>query len=118
MIPDIFGRFVHRVAALPTHTKVILTLATTMVLVELAFRRLAPESRAYATWTRFFQGLGKVWTAVLLAVIYFVSVALVGSFMKLLGKDPLDRRLTPAPTFWKDHEPNPLGPSAAARHQF
>ena len=38
--------------------------------------------------------------------------------MRLLGKDPLDRRLKPEPTFWRRHEPNPLGPEAAARHQF
>ena len=35
-----------------------------------------------------------------------------------LGHDPLDRRLAPEPTFWRAHEPNPLGPERAARHQF
>jgi hypothetical protein len=38
--------------------------------------------------------------------------------MRLFGKDPLDRSLRPEPSFWRPHEPNPLGPSAAARHQF
>jgi len=38
--------------------------------------------------------------------------------MRLFGKDPLDRKLKAEPTFWREHEPNPLGPAAAVRHQF
>jgi len=96
----------------------ILAFATTVVLIELAFRYLAPSSRAYAGWTRFFQGIGAVWTAVILAIVYVVSVGPVGLVMRLAGRDPLDRRLAPEPTFWRAHEPNPLGPEKAARHQF
>ena len=96
----------------------ILTFATTVVLIELAFRYLAPKSRAYARWTGFFQGIGVVWTAVILAVVYIVSVGPIGLGMRLAGRDPLDRRLAPEPTFWRAHEPNPLGPEKAARHQF
>ena len=96
----------------------VLAFATTVVLIELAFRYLAPKSRAYARWTRFFQGIGMVWTAVLLALVYVVSVGPIGVVMRLAGRDPLDRRLAPEPTFWRAHEPNPLGPEKAARHQF
>jgi hypothetical protein len=96
----------------------ILSLATAVVLVELTFRRFAPRSRAYARWTRFFQGIGAVWTAVLLSLIYTLSVGPVGLAMRLMGKDPLDRSLAHEPTFWRAHEPNPLGPERAARHQF
>ena len=96
----------------------ILAFATTVVLIELAFRYLAPGSRAYARWTRFFQGIGAVWTAVILAIVYFVSVGPVGLVMRLVRHDPLDRRLAPEPTFWRAHEPNSLGPEKAARHQF
>jgi hypothetical protein len=96
----------------------ILAFATTVVLIEIAFRRLAPNSRAYAGWTRFFQGLGTVWTAVILAIVYLFSVGPVGLGMRLMGRDPLDRRLRPEPSFWRAHEPNPLGPERAARHQF
>ncbi len=87
-------------------------------LIEIAFRRLAPKSRAYARWTRFFEGLGTVWTAVILSIVYLVSVGPIGLGMRLIGKDPLDRRLAPEPSFWRAHEPNPLGPERAARHQF
>ncbi|HEY3121745.1 MAG TPA: hypothetical protein VGL15_14055 [Vicinamibacteria bacterium] len=107
-----------KLAAMPLHNKVLFALACTVLVIELLFRRFAPRSRAYARWTTAFQAIGKVWTAVLLAVVYFVSVAFVSVMMKLLGKDPLDRKLDPEPSFWRPHEANPLGPEAAARHQF
>jgi hypothetical protein len=96
----------------------LLTFATAVVLVELAFRRFAPKSRAYARWTAFFQSIGVVWTAVILSVVYVLSVGPIGLGMRLLGKDPLDRSLAKEPSFWRAHEPNPLGPQRAARHQF
>jgi hypothetical protein len=102
---------------LPLRWKLV-AFATAVVLVELGFRRLAPKSRAYARWTAFFQGLGKVWTAVLLAIVYVFSVGPVGLGMRLLRHDPLDRRLAHEPSYWRAHEPNPLGPERAARHQF
>jgi hypothetical protein len=96
----------------------ILALAAAVVLVELGFRRLAPRSRAYARWTRFFEAIGSVWTAVILSIVYVLSVGPIGLGMRLFGKDPLDRTLAPEPSFWRAHEPNPLGPERAARHQF
>jgi len=105
------------VGALPWRVKV-LALASLVVLVELAFRRFAPKSAAYKRWTGLFEGIGAVWTGVLLAVIYLVSVGIVSLFMRFRARDPLDRGLAPEPSFWRAHEPNPLGPLAAARHQF
>jgi membrane-associated protease RseP (regulator of RpoE activity) len=112
-LPDAVGWF----AALHPRWKV-LAFASLVVLVELGFRRFARKSRAYTRWTAFFQGIGKVWTAVLLAVVYVLSVGPIGLVMRLVGNDPLDRRLAPEPTFWRAHEPNPLGPERASRHQF
>jgi hypothetical protein len=106
------------IAGLPTHTKVLLALATTVFVVELALRRFAPRSAVYARWTAVFHAIGAVWTAVILSLVYFLSVALVSLFAKLTRKDPLDRKLAQEPSFWRTHEPNPLGPQAAARHQF
>ena len=105
-------------ATRPVHTRVLLVLATTIFVVELALRRFAPRSAFYARWTATFHAIGAMWTAVILSVVYFLSVALVSLFMKLSGKDPLDRTLAPEPSFWRAHQPNPLGPRAAARHQF
>ncbi len=102
---------------LPLRWKLV-ALAAVLVLVEVGFRQLAPKSRAYARWTAFFEGIGKVWTAVLLALVYVLSVGPIGLVMRLLRQDPLDRRLAPEPSFWRAHEPNPLGPERAARHQF
>ena len=105
-------------AARPLHTRALLTLAFSVFLIELVLRRVAPRSRFYAGWTRVFQTIGKFWTAVILSIVYFVSVAVVSVFMKLRGQDLLDRALDPEPTFWRPHEPNPLGPRTAVRHQF
>ncbi len=99
-------------------TRGLLLFATTVVVVELLFRYLAPHTAAYRGWTAFFEGIGHLWTNVILAIVYFSSVSLVALYMKLFGEDPLDRRLGPEPSFWRPHEPNPLGPDAAARHQF
>jgi hypothetical protein len=96
----------------------LLAFATVVVLVELALRRFAPKSRFYAGWKATFEGIGSVWTAVLLAVVYVFSVGPIGVVMRLVGHDPLDRRLTKEPSFWRAHEPNPLGIERAARHQF
>jgi hypothetical protein len=104
-------------AALSLRWKV-LALATIVVLVEFGFQRFGPKSRAYARWTGFFQGIGKAWTAVLLAIVHVLSVGPIGLVMRLFGHDLLDRRLAPEPSFWRVHEPNPLGPERGARHQF
>lgn len=96
----------------------LLIAASAVVLVELAFRRFAPRSLAYRRWTGFFEAIGHVWTVVLLGVVYFVSISLISVLMRFFAKDPLDRGLAAEPSFWRAHEPNPLGPQAAARHQF
>jgi hypothetical protein len=99
------------------HHKLV-SAAVAILAVEVAFRRLAQHSTAYRKWTGFFQAVGAVWTAVILSLIYVLSVGPVGLGMRLLGRDPLDRKLAPEKSFWRRHEANPLGPQAAARHQF
>ncbi len=103
--------------ALPVRGRV-LALAALVVLIELGFRRLAPKARAYRLWTGGFEAMGRVWTAVLLGVIYLLSVGPISIVMRLLARDPLDRSLAREASFWRSHEPNPLGHHAAARHQF
>ena len=115
---EVLGYLAQWWAARPPFTKGVLLFATSVVLIELVFRRLAPRSAAYRKWTAFFEGIGHVWTSVILAIVYFVSVSMVSVFVRLFLKDPLDRKLEPEPSFWRTHEPNPLGPVAAARHQF
>lgn len=98
--------------------KAILALATTAFLVELALRTFAPKSRVYAAWTRGFETVGGFWSGIILSFVYFIPVFLVSLGMRLRGQDPLDRAWTQEPSFWRSHEPNPLGPESAARHQF
>ncbi len=104
-------------AVLPLRWK-ILALAAVVVLIELGLRRFARKSPAYKRWTAVFEGIGAVWTAVLLSFVYVLSVGPTGLVMRLLGNDPLDRGLTPEPSFWRAHEPSPLGLEPAARHLF
>jgi hypothetical protein len=117
-VPDFLSRFLSHLAQMSPLKKSVLAFACTVFLVELTFRRFGRGSKAYVAWTRFFEGIGKVWTAVILSVVYVLSVGPVGVVMRLLGRDLLDRKLGAEPSFWRAHEPNPLGPAAAVRHQF
>jgi Saxitoxin biosynthesis operon protein SxtJ len=117
-LPEFLKHFGSHLAQLSTLKKSVLAFACTVFLVELAFRRFGRGSKAYVAWTRFFEGIGKVWTAVILSVVYLLSVGPIGLVMRLRGRDLLDRTLAPEASFWRAHEPNPLGPKAAARHQF
>jgi len=117
-VPEFLSHVVSNLVQMSLLKKGLLGFACSVVVIELLFRRFAPKSTAYRRWTRFFEGIGKVWTAVILSIVYVLSVAPVGLVMRLLGKDPLDRKLDKEPSFWRAHEPNPLGPIAAIRHQF
>ena len=105
-------------ASRPAHTQVLLSLAISVLVLELLLRNLAPSSRLYARWTAAFLAIGKLWTLLILSFLYLVAIGPVGVFMRLTGKDPLERGLEPAASFWHAHEPNPLGVRAAARYQF
>jgi hypothetical protein len=117
-VSEVLGRSVHWFAALPSYKQALLALATTMFVVELLLRRFARGTPLYRKWTAFFEAIGAFWSGIILSIVYFVSVAGISIVMKLLGRDLLDRRLNPEPSFWRTHEPNPLGPMAASRHQF
>ena len=117
-ITSVVGKFAARLAALPPHTRFLLALATTVFVIELVLRRFARESAFYRRWTHVFVTIGHFWTAIILGIIYFLTVSVISLLMKLFAPDLLDRGLAAEPTFWRPHEPNPLGPEAAARHQF
>ena len=117
-VHDVLGRVALWFGGLPTYKQALLAVATTMFVVELILRRFARGTLLYKKWTAFFEGIGAFWSAIILSIVYFVSVAAISACMKITGKDPLDRSLVPEPSFWRAHEPNPLGPLAAARHQF
>lgn len=111
------SQVITRVWALPWQLK-LLALFVLVVGTEMLLKRFAPDSAFYRSWQRAFERIGVVWTAVILSIIYFISVAGVALFMKLLGRDLLNTGLAAQPSFWQDRETTPLSPRAAARHQF
>lgn len=73
---------------------------------------LAPLNRL---WFRFGVALGKVMTPVTMGLLFVIAVIPTALVMKLLRKDPMQRRLAPeAPTYWERRERQP-GPM---REQF
>jgi hypothetical protein len=102
----------------PLATRVLLGFAVTVFLIEVALRTVAPRSRLYARWKRAFEAIGHVWAVVILSIIYVIAVGPISIIMRLRGNDMLDRALGAGKTVWRPHEPNPLGPDVAARHQF
>jgi len=115
--PYLLATAIDWLAGLPFRGK-MLVFACTVFVIELILRYGAPKSAVYRGWTRLFESIGKVMTVVVLSIVYFVSVSVVAIFMKIFAKDPLDRSLAKEPSFWRKHEPNPLEPHTAARHQF
>ena len=90
------------------------------VLVALAFaalallrpKVLAPLNRL---WFRFGLLLGKIVAPIVLSLVYFLTVVPTGMVMRLLGKDPLRRKLDPSATsYWIERE-TPVG---SMRNQF
>jgi hypothetical protein len=105
----------------------LLLLFLAVLVAEIVLRLFFPKSGATKAWTGFFarvsqsfilQFLAKFWTGVILSIVYFVTLPFITLGQKLFGSDPLDRGLAQEPSFWRKHEPNPLGEKAAARHQF
>lgn len=112
------GGLVERVAGLSLHWKIVLGIGAVILFAEFFLGKLFPRSPVYRAWKAGVEGLGKFWTAIILSVVYLLSVGPVHLVMRLMGRDMLDRKLEPAGSWWRAHEPNPLGPDAAARHQF
>ncbi len=70
-------------------------IATTGTLAPIALRYL------YFVWMTIGLTLGTIMTAIILSVVFVVAITPIGLVMKLLGKDPMQRRIDPeAPTYW------------------
>ena len=53
-------------------------------------------------WFKFGLLIGKVISPIVMTLIYMLTVIPMGMLLRLLGKDPLDRRFDPdAPSYWK-----------------
>ena len=66
-------------------------------------RALAPVERG---WSMLAHALGWINTRILLAFVFFVVLAPIALFMRIIGKDPLERRHDRRrPTYWRTREP-------------
>ena len=74
--------------------------------------RVVYLAAAYATWP-----VGLVVSALLLAAIYFLVLTPAGLIMRLVGRDPLDRRFDPRrPSYWEARGPAPSPRSYFRQH--
>ena len=75
-----------------------------LIMVGLAFPvALGP---VYRIWMRGAEALGWLNTRVLLGVVYFLVMTPIGVLMRLIGRDPLDRRLGDRPSYWVACKPH------------
>lgn len=71
--------------------------------VVLAGLRLIPPvfRQLYGLWLRFSVILGYFVSRIILVITFFIAVLPIGILMRILGKDPMERKLDPqAPTYW------------------
>lgn len=73
--------------------------------------------KLYEYWLAFGHAIGVVLTPVQLFVVYVVVFGPARLFTIVAGKDPLDRRAAPHPSFWKPRQPA-SHTIEEARHQF
>ena len=74
------------------------------VLALLAPRLLRP---VHKLWMKIADALAWFNTRVLLGVVYYLVMTPTGIVMRLMGRDPLDRRLKDRPTYWIDRKQHP-----------
>lgn len=68
----------------------------------------------YRLWVRFAAALAWFNTRLLLALVYYLILTPLGLAMRLMGKDPMQRRIDKsAATYWQQHEP----PHPAERYE-
>ena len=73
--------------------------------------------RVYEYWLAFGLVIGSVMTPIQLFLVYGLVFGPSRLGAMLAGKDLLDRRFRPRPTFWRPREPEPQT-LESARHQF
>ncbi len=74
------------------------------VLALVAPRLLSP---VHKLWMKIADALAWFNTRVLLGVVYYLVMTPTGIVMRLMGRDPLDRRLKDRPTYWIDRKQHP-----------
>jgi apolipoprotein N-acyltransferase len=61
----------------------------------------------YRLWVKFAMGMAWVNTRILLCMVFYLMITPIAVFMRVLGKDPLGRKIDKnAITYWKKREPS------------
>lgn len=82
----------------PTLAAVLLLAGAVLLLIALAVPGWA--RRFHVGWMRFAGALGYVNTRVILVVVYYLVLTPVGTLLRLMRKDPLQRRTRPRDSYW------------------
>ncbi len=77
-------------------------------------RLLGPVQKV---WMAAADALGWFNTRVLLGLVYYLVMTPTGIVMRLLGRDPLDRRLRDRPSYWVERKPQP-DPGSSMERRF
>ena len=71
----------------------------------------------HTVWMKVADALGWFNTRVLLGLVYFVVMTPTGIVMRLMGRDPLDRRLGDRASYWVERR-HSSNPKASMEHRF
>ena len=73
----------------------------------------------YRVWLGFSVILGYFISRILLTIVFFLVIMPIGLFMRLLGKDPMERKLDPAAaSYWQKKEAQEDNSIARYERQF
>lgn len=75
---------------------------------------VAPKALVWPNrgWMALAEGLGRIVTAVILAIVYFFVLTPIGLVLRLRGRDALQRRSGPRTSYWRPYS----GRQADPRH--
>ncbi len=68
-------------------------------------------------WKKFAHVLGAINTRILLTITYFIILSVAFIATRVTGKDLIDRRMTPKPTYYHPRDPVTVD-LASVRRQF
>ncbi|MFQ5847549.1 MAG: SxtJ family membrane protein [Candidatus Methylomirabilales bacterium] len=88
-----------------------------VVLAGLALSAPGLLGPVHRVWMRGAHALGEFNTRVLLGLVYYLVITPMGVVMRLLGRDPLDRRLRDRASYWVAH-PRPPDAKRAMERRF
>jgi len=118
MVSEVMRVILTKLAGLPLLSQVLLTAATTVFVIDLALKYTVRRSRVYAVWTKGLRAIGNFWTAIILAVVYFVPIGLTHLIVRAMGRDILDREIRDESSLWRVRDLDLRSSQEASLRQF